>query len=198
MPWLTFFATSADLLDLVDRLVFAEGGRVYEEYSRFDHESREFANLQELTVLAEREGEGLGGLQLGLSLPGVGAPPRIRRIDLRAGAVPGHTFRYTVEGCSLLTLQCGRIHDGALDASHLVWWTEASARGKAAPELRADAVDWKRLAAVGRRAQSLVRRDLASGEAGGRAVLIGALEQARRGVTLHDSHAPTEQLSVAE
>ena len=196
MPWLNFFATSTDLLVLLDRLVFADGGRVYEGYSRFDHDSREFANLAALAALAEREG--LGGLQLGLSLPDVGAPPRVRRIELRAGAVPGHTFRYTVEGCSLLTLQCGRLHDGVLEASHLVWWTEASARAKAASEMRADAVDWKRLAAIGRRAQRLVRRDLACADAGGRAVLAGALEQARGGVTLHDSHAPAEQLRLAE
>jgi hypothetical protein len=196
MPWLTFFATSTDLLTLVDRLVFTEGGRVYEAYSRFDHEARELANIQALTALAGREG--LGGLHLGLSLSDVGAPPRTRRIELRPGAVPGHTFRHTVEGCSLLTLQCGRLQDGVLDASHLVWWTEASARAKAAPEMRADAVDWKRLAAVGRRAQRLVRRDLACAEAGGRAVLAGALERVRGGVTLHDSHAPREQLIVAE
>ena len=195
MPWTTFFATGDDLLILLDRLVFSAGGQAYETYSRFDQAPREFTDSGALSMLAaQRE---LDGLQLSLLLPGIGAPPRARRIELRPGAVPGHSHRFTVLGCSLLTLQCGRIREGVLEASSLGWWTEASARAKAAPELRADAVDWKRLATVGRRAQRLVRREFACASAGGRPILAGALQVVRDGASLRDPHAPTEQLVAA-
>ena len=195
MPWTTFFATADDLLVLLDRLVFSAGGQAYETYSRFEQAPREFTDPTALSVLAAH-GE-FDGLQLSLSLPDVGAPPMVRRIELRPGAVPGHSHRFSVEGCGLLRLQCGRIRVDVLEASSLGWWSEASARAKAAPELRADSVDWKGLAAVGRRAQRLVRRELACTSAGGRPVLAGALQVVQGGASLRDPHAPTEQLVVA-
>lgn len=195
MPWITFFATPPDLLDVVETLVFAAGGRVYESYSRFDEPAREFASRAALGEVADREA--LAGLQLGLWLPEVGPAPRVHRITLRPGAVAGHTHRFAVEGCSLLTLHCGGLRADVVEASSLGWWTEASARAKAAPELRADAVDWTRLSALGRRAQRLIRRDLARAMASGRPVLAGALREVQGGAAMRDPLAPAARFVLA-
>jgi hypothetical protein len=194
MPSVTFFATRVDLLDVVRFAGDDCGCRVMEAYSRFDSELREFASAHALEDLEE-----LGTsseLQLALWHPASGPAPRHRRVDLRPGAVPGRTHRYTVEGCSVLTLQCGGIRGDVLTASSLGWWTEAGARAKAAAELGAADVNWPALTSLARRIRYHITRRLAHGSARGRPVLTSALELARRGARLKDPHQPAADLTL--
>jgi hypothetical protein len=194
MPWVTFFAAREDLVDVLRFAVDDAGCRLIEAYSRFDREPREFESAEALAALPE-----LGTdteLQLALWHPAAGPAPIRRRIELKPGAVPGHTHRYAVEGCALLTLQCGSVHGGVLTASSLGWWTEASARRKAAPSLGAERVDWTALSSLGRRLRYHLTRRLARGSAGGRPVLMEALGLARAGTRLRDPHQPSAELTL--
>src|SRR5262249_38970479 len=128
--------------------------------------------------------------------PQVGALPIVRRIDFKSGAVPGHTHRFVLEGCGLISLQCGGVSKDFLHVTHLGWWTEASARAKADPRLGANRVDWQALAALGRRLRYHVDRRLAVGRAGRRAVLPGALVLSQSGLRLHDDRQPLADLRV--
>lgn len=194
MPWVTFFAAREDLLDVIRFAVDDAGCGLIEAYSQFDREPREFESTDAIAALPE-----LGtdtGLQLALWHPAAGQAPIRRRIELKPGAVPGHTHRYTVEGCAVLTLQCRGVRGGVLTASSLSWWTEAGARAKAAPSLGADRVNWTALSSLGRRLRYHVTRRLARGSAGGRSVLAEALELARGGTRLRDPHQPSVELTL--
>lgn len=194
MPWVTFFASRDDLLSVVRFAVDDCGFRVIEAYSRFDSEPREFgsaAAVADLEELGTRDGP-----HLALWHSAAGPAPQHRRIELKPGAVPGHTHRYTVEGCSLVALQCGGVGGGILTASSLGWWTEAGARAKAAPGLGAADVNWPTLASLARRLRYHVTRRLACGSAGGRPVLAQALEIAQGGARLRDPHQPSADLTV--
>ena len=195
MPWVDFFAGRHDLLELLEFARAEAGCEILEGYSAFDSELRRFpdrASLESLHLL----GAAPTGPQLVLWSPLVGPAPRVRRITLAPGAVPGHGFRYTAEGCALVTLLCGgEAPDAVLHASHLGWWTEASARAKAAPELGAADVRWRELAALGRRIKAHVRRR-ATATAGGRPILPEARALVQRGLRLRDSTAPTAELVI--
>ena len=195
MTWVTFFAGRGDLLELL-RFVYDETDcQVREAYSAPDCESRIFPSLESVAKLSEL-GSWPEGPPLALWSPQVGALPVVRRIDFKPGAIPGHTHRFVVEGCSLVTLQCGGVGKGMLHVSHLGWWTEVSARAKANPKLGADRVDWRALASLGRRLRYQVERRLAVGIAGRRAVLRDALAISQSGLGLHDDRQPLAVLSV--
>ena len=195
MPWVTFFGGRADLLDFLD-FAYAEGGcQAFEAYSGFDRELRRFPAAASVAAL-QSLGTSPGGPHLALWAPAVSPSPAVRRITLKPGAVPGHSFRFTAEGAGLITLQCGGVADGPrVVASQLGWWTEASARAKAAPALRAADVDWAQLAALGRKLRAYLRRH-ASGVAADRPVLPAAFALAEAGYPLHDPTAPTVRLTV--
>ena len=184
----TFFAARDDLVD-VFRFVYTETDcRVFETYSRFDEKRREFPDLEAIASLREL-GEGTG-LQLGLWSPASGPKPVERRVDLNPGAVPGHTHRYVTEGCSIITLQCGGVRLDTLEATHMVWWTKASALKKAHPELGAHSVDWPVLGGLARRIRAHIDRRLSRARANRLPVLGHAADLARQGVRLRSSAQP--------
>lgn len=194
MPWISFFAGRDDLLALLHFAAEASC-RIFEVSPRFDQEPREFANAEAAAALPNLGVQPL--LHLALWSPAVGPAPVTRRIELRPDAVPGHAYRITLEGCSLITLSCGGISDGMLVASALGWWTEAGARAKASPDLHADAVDWKQLASLGRRLRYHLTRRLSATVVERRPVLPAALAFARAGGVLRDPAAPTVEFRVA-
>ena len=195
MTWTTFFAARDDLVALL-RFVYTDTDcRLCEAYSVPDHAIREFRTLESVAALPEL-GIWPGGPHLSLWSPQVGASPAMRRIEFQPGAVPGHTHRFTLEGCALITLQCGGAGKDLLHATHLGWWTEASARAKANPSLGADRVDWSVLTALARRLRYHVERRLAVATAGRRAVLPHALALARAGLRLRDDRQPLADLVV--
>lgn len=180
MTWVTFFAGRSDLTDLM-RFVYDETDcRVFEAYSRPDQERRDFPDLASFASLMRDESVE----QLALWSPSVGAPPVVRRITFTPGAVPGHTHRFVTEGCSLIWLQCGSLNERVLKATRLGWWTEASARRKANPELTPELVKWPELAALGRRLKSHITRNLSRATAGKQPVLQEALALSKKGVQL--------------
>src|SRR5262245_47925204 len=110
MANLDFYALADDLRDII-RFVFSETDVViYELSSQFDCEVRQFRSLAELEAVLQLGGYRAGHLQLWS--PSVMAQPVIRRITLTG--VPGHTFRYAVEGAGLIQLHLDGIRNNVI------------------------------------------------------------------------------------
>jgi hypothetical protein len=139
MANLDFYALGDDLRSLL-RFVYAETDIVvYELASEFDRDARQFASLASLEAVFNLGDHKAGHLQLWS--PSVMARPVIRRIELK---VPGHSFRYAVEGVGLIQLYLDGQREGVIYHSHYGHWNEAGARQRSMHS--ADDCDWEALA----------------------------------------------------
>jgi hypothetical protein len=199
VPWVRFFAARQDLLDFL-AFAFAEPGlQVLEVDSEFDRELRRFSNQGALAALPALGLDPLGdgfALQFALWTPAVMKFPRVRRIDLRPGAVPGHTFRFTIESAGLIVLQCGGRHDGILTTSKLGWFTEAGARKRAADAVQPGAVDWTEHRRLTSRLRYHLTERVAVARVPSRVILAEALQLHRAGVVLKDRARGPETFTV--
>ena len=116
--------------------------RVYETYSEMDKELREFCSVSELasafSLGVDPHGHGVAQ-QLSLWSPSVMPRPTVRRITLK---VPGHQFRFTIEGCGLFSLLLGGVHKTQITSTKLSYWAEAGAKQRCAVQPGPDEVDW--------------------------------------------------------
>jgi hypothetical protein len=191
---LTFFALREDLLSVLEFLVAETGARAFEAYSAFDRELRDFDSVEAIdrTFRLGVDEHGTGSEPfLQLWWPEVCPAPRIERITLKPGAVPGHSFRHTARGWGLAQLQCGGEYsrgEPTITASHFGHFSEAGARQKGYEESGSDAaVDWAALQRVSQRVQRRLRTQLAGGRVPRRGpVLHAAAAKARAGWTLKE------------
>ena len=151
MASLNFYAWTDDMRALLEFLFGETDVRVYESYSDYDAELREFRSTDELTrafdVGADPHGHGTAVL-LQMWSPSVMQRISIERIELE---VPGHTFRHRVAGVGLLQLYFGGHYHDVITASHFGHWNEAGARRRAAGD--PDTVDWPALTRLSGRIQ---------------------------------------------
>lgn len=154
MANLDFYALGDDLRDVLQFLL-SEDIVIYESYSQLDCELRQFRSLPELEAAFQLGAFRSGQLQLWS--PSVMARPVIRRIALER--VPGHTFRFAVEGVGLMQLYLDGIRDGVVHHSHFGHWNEAGARERCVHP--ADECDWAALRRVSGRVQRHIRGRLA-------------------------------------
>jgi hypothetical protein len=191
---LTFFALREDLLSVLELLVAETGARVFEAYSAFDRELREFDSVDAIDrafrLGVDEHGTGSEPF-LQLWWADVCPRPRIERITLKPGAVPGHSFRQTARGWGLAQLQCGGEYSRGqptITASHFGHFSEAGAREKGYRDDGPDApVDWTALQRVSQRVQRRLRMQLADGRVAGRGpVLRAAAAKARDGWKLKE------------
>jgi hypothetical protein len=189
VPWVRFFAARQDLLEFLAFAFTEPGLQVLEVDSEFDRELRRFSDQGALAALPalglDPRGDGFA-LQLALWTPAVMTFPRVRRIDLKPGAVPGRTYRFTIESAGLVVLQCGGRHDGVLTTSKLGWFTEAGARKRAADALKPDAVDWTEHRRLTSRLRYHLTERVAAARVPSRVILREALQLHRAGVVLKD------------
>jgi hypothetical protein len=193
---LDFYATAEDQRDLV-RFLFAETDVVlYEAYSEFDREVRSFRSLVELEkafTLGSYQGP-----RFQLWSPAVMSNPVLRRFELTG--VPGHSFRYSVEGAGLIQLYLDGTNDGVLHHTHYSHWNEAGARGRSFHS--SDDCDWIALKKLSGRIQRHVRRKLGVGKLYARPILRNAFAALQTGMALqfdgkfHDANS-TAITSVA-
>jgi len=140
MATLDFFAVRDDLLALLDFIYSETDCAVYESYSRYDSELRQFVSVQQLDAafVLGNDPHGNGeAILLQLHSPSVAAPPRIERFNL---SVPGYSFRYCVESAGLMQLYLGGSHNEFISQSHFGHWNEAGARQRCV--FPADEVNW--------------------------------------------------------
>jgi hypothetical protein len=171
MPNLDFYAAEGDRLDVL-RAVFRLGCfRVFEAYSRPDHELREFFGADE--VPAEPS-----GYQLMLYAVGAGPEPVVQRIVLRPSTAGGASFRFRCWGWGLVQLSFGGLRADRLESSHTNHNTpkRAASRAHAYPELGDPELwDWAAVTNASRRLNRAIRA-LAVDKVGSRPVLPFAAE----------------------
>jgi hypothetical protein len=199
VPWVRFFAARQDLLEFLD-FAFAEPGlQVLEVDSDFDRELRRFGDRDALAALPalglDPRGDGFAH-QFALWTPAVMKFPRVRRIELKPGAVAGHTFRFTIESAGLIVLQCGGRNDGILTTSKLGWFTEAGARKRAADALQPDTVDWTEHRRLTSRFRYHLTKRVAVARVPSHVILAEALQLHRAGVVLKDRARAPETFTV--
>lgn len=186
MASLDFFAARTDHQALIDFLFENTDARVFESYSEYSQELREFRSFDELAacypVGVDEHGHGAAVL-LQLWSPSVMTQLEIRRITLDPGHCQGHTFRYCIEGWGLIQLYLGGIHERIITKSHFGYNSEKRARAWG----HAEEVDWTALAKLSHRIQYHIRRRLAVARVPGRPVLREALELARGGYVLKEA-----------
>jgi len=189
MANLDFYALGDDLRSLL-RFVYAETDVVvYELASEFDCDARKFASIAELEAVFNLDGHSASHLQLWS--PTVMARPVIRCIQIK---VPGHSFRYAVEGAGLIQLYLDGQRDGVIYHTHYGHWNEAGARQRSMHS--ADECDWQALAKLSGRIQRYIRGRLAVAKLYSRPVLgqaFSAVQQGhglKFGAALHHADSP--------
>src|SRR5438105_3224797 len=102
---LNFFAAEADQKALIDFLFSSTDIRVFESYSEFDKDLREFRSTDELAAtfpLGIDPSGNASAILLQLWSPSVMSELTITRFALNPAACNGHTFRYCIEGGALM------------------------------------------------------------------------------------------------
>ena len=179
MANLDFFATRADMIDLLRFLYTETDCVVFESYSAYDAELRRFSSVELLDAAypigSDPHGHGYA-IPLQLWSPSVARPPHIKRISL---SLPGHSFRYCVESAGLIQLYLGGICGDYISQSHFGHWNEAGAKQRCI--LPATDVDWPSLRSLSARIQRHIKRHLATAKYQARYVLTHAYNALRHG-----------------
>ena len=195
---LDFFAAAGDQRELLQFLLSSTDARIFEHYSAFGSDLREFKSVAEVDAV----------FTLGRNLPGRGAQNvlqlwspsvmsnlRIEVVNLDPKACDGHTFRYRIDGSGLMQLHLGIVTDNVVTMSHFGHQSRARAETRGAVE----DVNWEALAKVSGKIQYQLRSKLAAGKVPGRPVLREALRLARSGYALKESHkSPTQYELLAQ
>jgi hypothetical protein len=184
MPSFQFYAAPPDRESVVAFALDSLACRVFEAYSAYDAPLRE---LEVSDLASLHTAEGVQDCQLAVWSPSFRAEPKRRRIEFAAGAVPGHSHRFTLEGWGLVHLQFTAIKNDALSPSRLAFNSEARARKWESTDLtRLGAIaawDWNAVADIGRRLRNYIART-AVAKAGARPILPNANVRAREGIIL--------------
>ncbi len=185
MTWLKFFAAPEDFPPLLEQLL-TEPRRLLEVYSEPGQPAREFAATSAARSLAlgqDPDGNGVA-LHLALWVPTVMPQPVVRRIELRGPKFPPGSWRDTVEGCGLFWLQTGGVHNDAITASSLGWFSQRAAARQCTVRPGPESVNWEAHAVMAKALKHLVQRQLAVAFAGRHPVLRDALNRHRAGSRL--------------
>jgi hypothetical protein len=180
---LDFFAAESDQRAVLDFLFSSTDVRVFESYSEYDSELREFRSTDELAAAfplgVDPHGTGYAIL-LQLWSPSVMHELTIRRFSIDPARCDGHTFRNKIEGGGLMQLHLGGVCERVVTMSHFGHQSQIRAEAWGADA----GVDWAALAKLSNRIQYHIRKRLAAATVPGRPVLPQALELSRAGFSL--------------
>ena len=183
---LDFFAGEDDQRAVLDFLFSSTDVRVFESYSEYGADLREFRSTDELVAIfpvgTDPHGNGHAVL-LQLWSPSVMQDLVIRRFSLDPAHCNGHTFRHNIEGGGLIQLYLGGVCGWVVTKSHYGHQSQARAQAWQVD----NGVNWDALKTLSARIQYHVRSRLAAGKAGSRPVLPQALELAKAGCALKDA-----------
>jgi hypothetical protein len=198
MASIDFYALKEDIRGLVHAIFEESDLRVFESYSEYDAELREFRSFEELSAAFSLGQDIHGkGYAVCLQLWSHSVMPKVEfeRIALK---VPGHSFRYRISGVGLIQLYLGGEYAGGITESHYGHWSEAGARQRAGGN--ADTVDWRALSRLSGRIQRHLRNKLAVAKLRGRPVLPAAFAALQRGTGLRYSslqfHADSPEIQL--
>ena len=200
MASIDFYALKDDIRGLVHFIFEETDLHIFESYSEYDSELREFRSIDELSAAfslgVDTHGHGKAVL-LQLWSPSVMQNVAFERIALK---LAGHSFRYRVSGVGLIQLYFGGEHEGAITDSHYGHWSEAGARQRAAGDV--DAVDWRALSRLSGRIRRHIRNKMAVAKVRSRPILPAAFAALQRGLGLNYSsmqfHADSPEIQLSQ
>ncbi len=177
---LDFFAVADDQRELLDFLFLSTDVRVFESYSQFGSELREFKRCDDVAgaypLGVDPTGSGYATL-LQLWSPSVMNHLGIERVNLDPSVCDGHTFRHRIEGAGLMQLYFGGVYENVITMSHFGHQSQTRAENWGS----SGGVNWDALSKISGRIQYHVRKKLALGRVPGRPVLREAMKLARSG-----------------
>jgi hypothetical protein len=180
---LDFFAAETDQRAVLDFLFSSTDVRVFETYSEYGAELREFRSTEELAEAFPLGTDPYGNgavFTLALWSPSVMRELAIERFALDPAHCNGHTFRHQINGGGLMQLYLGGVCERVVTKSHFGHGSQVRARACAVD----DGVNWEALKTLSNRIQYHIRKRLAAGKVPGRPVLPQALDLARAGYAL--------------
>lgn len=186
MASIYFYATSADLGEVLEFLFKETDLRVFEAYSRVNHEVREFRSIEDLRT-RDPAAASHGKLHLRLCSPSVTSGPTFRRFELNPEI--GGGYRFSVEDPSIIRIVEGGIRND-IEQEPLYWseianWNEAGARQRSShPDADLDQINWPELARLSSRIQRFIRGKLAAASFGSRPILRHAFSAMATGLKL--------------
>jgi hypothetical protein len=184
VPNCDFYALATDLVCVLDFVFAQPGWSLLELASRHDQPLREFHATREVLDAYPTFDLLETSLDFHLYCPSMGGQVFRRRIDFKAGAVPGATFRYDSEGWGLIQVYFGRVRAGRLSPCHTnhnsqrraeTW--EPTSRGQLGPVA---AWNWDEVVRVSGRLVRFVR-GASVAKLGSRPILHAAQEARARG-----------------
>ncbi|ALO42788.1 hypothetical protein [Pseudoalteromonas phenolica] len=177
MAQVDFFASDDDFIDLVDWLLTETDFKIFEAYSRIDHDIRQIVTAKDLVDLAnERKNS---SFLLRFWSPSVTNEPVFKSIKLNPNI---GKFRTSLEGAGVIQLEHGRVENNRIFNSTLSHWNEAGAKAKCM--YPTDVVDWKKLRSISGQLNRHIKNKLAHAKVGSAPVLKGAIKQIDSGLPL--------------
>jgi hypothetical protein len=160
MAQLNFYATTEDVVAVIDFMFSLGTLELYEAYSRKDAEIRKFSSAAEIVGSGHIE-ENHGGVFVRGAWASVTRGLKVRRFSLNPSV---GSFRHEVVGVGVFQLIQGRPHDLAqesLDRSIFSHWNEAGARQRSAfDRVELDEVNWAELRRLSGKVHRQVRDSL--------------------------------------
>jgi hypothetical protein len=180
---LDFFAAMADLRAVLDFVFSSTDARVFESYSEYGAELREFRTTDELAAAFPLGTDPYGNGEVftfQLWSPSVMRKLTIRRFALNPAACNGHTFRHNIEGGGLMQLYLGGVCGRVVTKSHFGHQSRVRAVAWGVDK----GVNWDAHKTLSNRIQYHIRTRLAAGKVPGRPVLPQAFALAQDGYQL--------------
>ena len=188
MAQLSFFGAREDLEQVIDFLFGETDFRIFELYSEFGEELREFTTFHELdevlNIGRDEHGNSYAAL-LSLWSPSVMRRPPITRVRLDPKYCNGHTFRYTLGNSGTIRLYFGGRYRRVITKSYLGHAAQRGAQSKA-------------LSKLSNRVSYHISRRLAVAKVPGRPVLAAAYQLYLAGFELKETaNHPASYTAVA-
>ena len=180
-----FYALKDDIRGIVHFIFEETDFRIFESYSEYDAELREFRSSDDLSAAFSLGNDPHGhGNAIPLQLWSPSVMPKVE-FELITLKVVGHSFRYRISGVGLIQIYFGGEHEGIISDSHYGHWSEAGARQRAVGD--ANAVDWSALSRLSGKLQRHIRNKMAVAKVRGRSILPDAYAAVQRGLGLRYS-----------
>jgi hypothetical protein len=184
----SFYASKTDKLDLLAYLFTQTDLRMYDLYSGYGEEVKEYRSAEEVAINFELETSSSFAAAFQLWSPQFGAEPEFIRVELNPKYCEGHTFRYRTSGWGLIQLYFGAQQDDILAASHLGHFNEKGASAQEATGVVATHLvahwNWTAITATSRKLKYLLHTKWAVAKRSSLGVLLGAAALERQGTCL--------------
>jgi hypothetical protein len=174
MAQLDFYANSSDILEVIDYMFELSPMKLFEAYSRNDHEIREFKSSEDILRSSHIE-DNLGVIFVRGWWESVTSNPSVRNINLNPSI---GKFRQSLEGVGTFQLLQGKPHDLAANALNLSRFTHWNEKGAVQRSIYSDSdvgeVNWSEFKSLSGKLHRHVRNKIFKAKLFKRPILHGA------------------------